>query len=233
MKMNKLLPVFWMISTSLFAQKPNVSQEALFQLPPLEEVLNTAQKHSPQLRMQEALVQKNTQYIQAQRNQWLDGIGVDLQLGAGNQALLVQQVNGKVDAFSNINNGYRAAVNIRVSVFDIIGRKSWTKMAEYERQIALEKRAVAQEELETLIIGKYYAIQTAQRLLVIKSEAKQATQLNRQMAEKEFNEGNIPVAELSRIVEIASKAASEYEVTKQYLYENLRILENLTGRTLY
>jgi hypothetical protein len=53
------------------------------------------------------------------------------------------------------------------------------------------------------------------------------------MAEKEFNEANIPVAELSRIIEIAAKAATEYEVAKQEFYKNIKLLENLVGIKLY
>ncbi|MFN8345318.1 MAG: TolC family protein [Spirosomataceae bacterium] len=221
------------ISVLGFAQKPSISNELSVILPPLEELIASAQQHSPQVRMQEALIQKNEQAVDVQRKQWLDGIGVDLQLGTGNQAMLIQQATGSVESFNNLNNGYRAAVNIRLSVFDVAGRKNWIKMAHYEKQVAVEKQAVAEEELGTFIITKYYAVQSAQNLLRIKSEAKQATQLNRQMAEKEFNEGSIPLAEVSRIIEISSKAASEYEVAKQYLYENLRVLENITGRKLY
>lgn len=233
MRTSILFAIVLCFSFNLFAQNTKPQNDYTILLPSLEELIQAAQNHSPQIRMQEALVQKNDQNIEVQRKQWLDGIGVDLQLGTGNQALMVQQVSGKVDAFNNINNGYRAAVNIRISAFDVVGRKHWTKMAMYERQVAIEKKAVAAEELASLVINRYYAVQTAQELLKIKSEAKQATQLNRKMAEKEFNEGNIPISELSRIMEIASKAASEYEVAKQYLNENLRILENITGRRLY
>jgi hypothetical protein len=68
-------------------------------------------------------------------------------------------------------------------------------------------------------------------MLKIKSETKQATQHNRQMVEKEFNEGTIPVAELSQIIEISSKAASHYEVAKQYLYENLGFWKILQAKS--
>jgi outer membrane protein TolC len=216
-----------LLTTNIHAQ----SFEEVFvnDLPTLEEVLLLARKKSPQIRMQEALIQKNEHLIEAQRKQWLDGIGVDLQLGTGNQALLVQQVSGQVESFNNINNGYRAAVNVRISMFDVVGRKSLIKMAQYEQQVAHEKRAISEEELTTLIIGKYYAIQTARNLVKIKSEAKQAAHINRQMAEKEFEEGALAITEVARIIELASKADAEYEVAKQYLFENWHVLRNLTG----
>ena len=233
MKYKLALTFLLAFSFAGFSQNSLATNELTIALPPIEEVISWAKCHSPQVRMQEALIHKNEQSIDIQRKQWLDGIGVDFQLGTGNQSLLVQQATGTVDAISNSNNGYRASVNVRLSMFDIVGRKSSIKMAHFEKQIAVEKQAVVEEELSTFIITKYYAIQTAQSLLKIKSEAKQATLLNRQMAEKEFNEGNIAVSEISRIIEISAKAASEYEVAKQYLYENIRVLENLTGKKLY
>jgi hypothetical protein len=79
----------------------------------------------------------------------------------------------------------------------------------------------------------YYILIASKNILQIKSEAKHATALNRSMAEKEFNEANIPVAELSRIIEISSKAATEYEYAKQDFYKNIRLMENIVGVKLF
>ncbi|GAB3177199.1 TolC family protein [Telluribacter humicola] len=205
----------------------------LITLPPLKKVVDMAILHSPAVRMQDASMNKSLYNIENKKRQWMDAMGVDLQLGLGNQALIMLQPTGTIDAYRNFNNGYRAAFNVRVSAFDLLGRKSEVRMAEYESKEAMEKKEVTEQEVELAVITRYYAVQTAQNLLRIKSEAKQTTQLNRQMAEKEFGEGGIAIAELSRVIEISSKAAAEYEVAKQYLYENIKALEALTGQRLY
>ena len=202
-------------------------------LPPLQKVVDMAIRHAPTVRMQDALMNKSLYNVQNKKRQWMEGLGVDLQLGLGNQALIMLQPTGTIDAYRNFNNGYRAAFNVRVSAFDLLGRKSEIKMAEYESQEALERKEVSEQEVELAVITRYYAVQAAQSLLRIKSEAKQTTQLNRQMAEKEFGEGGIAIAEFSRVVEISSKAAAEYEVAKQYLYENIKALETLAGQKLH
>ncbi|WP_247232479.1 TolC family protein [Telluribacter sp. SYSU D00476] len=202
-------------------------------LPPLKKVVDMAIRHAPSVRMQDAHMNKSLYNVQSKKRQWMDGLGVDMQLGLGNQALIMLQPTGTIDAYRNFNNGYRAAFNVRVSAYDLLGRKSEIKMAEYESQEALEKKEASEQEVEMVVITRYYAVQAAQGLLRIKSEAKQTTQLHRQMAEKEFAEGSIAIAELSRVIEISSKAAAEYEVAKQYLYENIKVLETLTGQKLY
>lgn len=202
-------------------------------LPPLQKVVDMAIRHAPTVRMQDALMNKSLYNVQNKKRQWMEGLGVDLQLGLGNQALIMLQPTGTIDAYRNFNNGYRAAFNVRVSAFDLLGRKSEIKMAEYESQEALERKEASEQEVELAVITRYYAVQAAQSLLRIKSEAKQTTQLNRQMAEKEFGEGGIAIAEFSRVVEISSKAAAEYEVAKQYLYENIKALETLAGQKLH
>jgi outer membrane protein TolC len=202
-------------------------------LPPLKKVVDMAIRNAPSVRMQDASMNRSLYNLEYKKREWMEGLGIDLQLGLGNQALILQQPSGTVDAFRNVNNGYRAAFNVRVSALDIVGRKSEVKMAEYESQEALERKEASEQEVELAVITRYYAIQTAQNLLRIKSEAKQTTQLNRQMAEKEFEEGSTSVADLSRIIEISSRAAAEYEVAKQYLYENIKSLEALSGLKLY
>lgn len=96
--------------------------------------------------------EKTSKPLIYKRVQLLDSIGIDLQLGTGNQELMAKYVTGQVDAFNNINNGYRSADNGRVSAFDIVGLKKWVKMAHYEIQLVVEKSAVAEEELATFVI---------------------------------------------------------------------------------
>ncbi|GAB2799932.1 hypothetical protein GCM10027275_52390 [Rhabdobacter roseus] len=214
------------------APKPPTTEQQIV-LPPLNKVVEMVLQRSPDLRYQEALIKRDENNIENKKRQWMEGMGIDLQLSAGNQALLIQQPIGTVDAYRNLNNGYRAAFNVRLSAFDFLGRRSTVRMAEYERLMSTEKKGSVEQEIETAVATRYYAAQASINLLQIKSEVKQSTQLNRQMADKAFTQGTITIEELTRVVEISGRAAAEYEVAKQYLYENLRALEIMTGQKLY
>lgn len=202
-------------------------------IPPLDTLIAIAKRTSPTLKTQDALIRKNGYSIRSQKQQWLDGISTDITGGFGNQSLLVQQYNGEVNTFNNFNNGYRIGATLRISLYDVFGSKNQVGMAVSEYEVSRHKKDVLGQEVVGQVTSSYYSLVAAENILKIKSEAKQATSINRLMAEKEFNEGNIAVSELSRIIEISSKAATEYEIAKRDLYENMRLLENLVGIKLF
>ena len=219
------------------ASKPPVviaeSEDYSPRLLPLDTLISIALRNSPMLKMQESMIQKNAYQIKDERAQWTDGIATDITGGFGNQSLLVQQPTGEITNFNNFNNGYRVGATMRLSIYDLFGRKNQVGMAINEYESSRHKKDVLAREINDEVTTLYFMLIASQNILKIKSEAKQATSINRAMAEKEFNEANIPVAELSRIIEISSKAATEYEVAKQEYYRNLRIMENMVGIKLF
>jgi outer membrane protein TolC len=210
-----------------------VTNEPDLRIPPLDTLVAIAQRTSPMIKSQEALMRKNEYMIKSERRQWSDAIATDITAGLGNQSLLVQQTTGEITNFNNFNNGYRVGATLRISLYDLFGRKNEVGMAVSEFEESRHRKDVVALELAREVTDLYYALIASQNILRIKSEAKYATSLNRQMAEKEFNEANIPVAELSRIIEISSKAATEYELARQEFYRNIKVLENLVGTKLF
>ncbi len=202
-------------------------------IPPLDTLVAIALRTSPMIKSQEALMRKNAYMIKSEKRQWSDAIATDVTAGIGNQSLLVQQPTGEVTNFNNFNNGYRLGATLRISLYDLFGRKNEVGMAVSEFEESRHRKDLMARDVTTEITDLYYALIASQNILKIKSDTKYATSLNRSMAEKEFNEANIPVAELSRIIEISSKAATEYELAKQDFYRNIRVLENLVGTKLF
>lgn len=240
-----LLLIFLCTTSAVYAQqKPAVKQtkapvvieinnEPDLRVPPLDTLVAIALRTSPMIKSQEALMRKNAYMIKSEKRQWSDAIATDITAGMGNQSLLVQQPTGEVTNFNNFNNGYRVGATMRISLYDLFGRKNEVGMAVSEFEESRHRKDIIARELTTHVTDLYYSLVASQNILKIKSEAKYATSLNRAMAEKEFNEANIPVAELSRIIEISSKAATEYELAKQEFYRNIKVLENLVGTKLF
>lgn len=220
------------MSGSLMAQVNPVISAASLKLPSPEELVDAAVANSPHLKQQDALYQKNDYLIKTEKQKWVSGIKFNFELGSGNQALLIQQAVGTVESYSNLNNGYRATLNLGISAFDLINRKSAVKIAEYEQKASFQQRDILIQELRLTVLTRYQAIMTSLRMLEIRSEAKQVNKQTRAMAEKEFAEGKIPVSELSTVIESAARADAEYETTRQTLIENIRVLEVLTGKKL-
>lgn len=212
-------------------EQPQESFE--LKIPPLDTLIALALRTSPTLKMQESLMRKNTYLIRSEKSKWTDALATDITAGFGNQSLLVQQPTGDITNFNNFNNGYRVGATLRISMYDLFGRRNEVEMAVSEYEESRHKKDMLAREIISEITSMYYMLIASKNILQIKSDTKHATALNRNMAEKEFNEANIHVAELSRIIEISSKAATEYEVAKQELYKNIRIMENMVGAKLF
>jgi outer membrane protein TolC len=94
---------------------------------------------------------------------------------------------------------------------------------------AINKRDESEEELKKEIILEYYNLLYTSNLLAIRSEAKQSTTNQYAIAEKEFKEGIIDIAELSRLKTINVNARADYEEAKRQFSTQYYQFEVLIG----
>ncbi len=204
----------------------------LVDLPPLDVILTWAREYSPSVAAQGAIVDRNKFNVKSQKHAWITGFGPEVQLSSSNQALIVQQPTGELQAFDNYNNGYRAALTLQLSIYDVLNRKNLVGMAKKDLETAIQQKEIVAQELSSRVVSYYYAIQAAQRILVIKGQGRQMNILSKQAAEKDFSQGIIPITELARITDLYTRAAEEYEVARQSLFQNIRTLELYIGRKI-
>lgn len=193
------------------------------ELPPLDRILAYAVAHSPRLKQQDALVEQNRQQVGRVRLEWLDGItaGVSSTYGSYGNAVL-----------DEIAVGVQGTVGVRLSVLDMIGGKSRRNLFRQELEVARQKREEVRVEEQSVVIDLYHRLELAGRLVSVHSGALQAAQVHEQMAETEFAQADIPVSELARVTEIASKAQAEYETARSSYLSLYAQLENLLGVSL-
>ncbi|MFY7829694.1 MAG: TolC family protein [Flectobacillus sp.] len=217
-----------------FAQSTSPqSPETDFNLPPLEEIIDLAIQHSPALKQQDEQIKKADQQYLIQKRQWTNGLSLGTNYSAGNQSLLVQQADGSLEAFSNFNNGYRFAVGATFSIQSILSQKNITKIAKAEKTIAQESKNMVTDQIKNEVIAKYYAVISAHEALKVAIEMKTSTLVNKKMAEREFAEGQINVADMAKILESTANISVAYENAKQTFIMNVRLLEVLIGKRLY
>jgi outer membrane protein TolC len=170
-------------------------------LPPLEVVLRHAVAEAPELRVQEALVRKHQHEVRRTRRSWMEGIAVGVSATAGSYG------NDAVDA---VVMGQTARMSLSVSLYDLLGRSSTTGVfAERLAAAELERDVIAQR-IERAIIDRYHAVVEARALIAVRSEAYAATRMQQTLAETAFQEGALPLAEVARVTEVASKARAEH-----------------------
>lgn len=175
--------------------------DSLRALPPLEAVIQQSLGFAPHIAENKALFKKNEQLVDRASKTWLDGISLGVQSTAGTYG------NMSVD---QLNVGATAAASVRFSLFDIFAQRDQKKIMRYELEMSREMIRKAEVEETHYVVGLYYRVEDTQRQVAVKADAWRSSQIHREMAELEFRNGNITVAELARVSEIEAKSHSDY-----------------------
>lgn len=199
-------------------------------LPDLDTLIAAALANSPAVRQYEYQVAQNQSQVMMRKREW--GYRVFTDLGAGYSNNYQQlTVAGTEGGFDNIaigsGNNLRAGVSVKLSLFDLTGRKHLIDQAENEMHVSEQLLQVARQNLQLAISDMYVQLKLAQKLVIINSNNYQTLSAQMAMAEKQFTQGEIPLAEYARITDIASGAEVNFENAKaeyESLYRQMEIL---------
>jgi outer membrane protein TolC len=118
-------------------------------------------------------------------------------------------------------------VAVRLSLYDGFARKNLIKQAQFRKIASEQHTQYLKQEVKFRIIEAYKDAQLAFKLLNIKADKKYALFIQKEMAEKEFQQSQIHISELSRVTELSSNAYAEFEQASnnyEKLYLQLEIL---------
>jgi len=121
---------------------------------------------------------------------------------------------------------------LRISAFDLIDRKRKIAIASEENKIAQARREDMVRQITREVTLLYNSVILSQRILTIKSETQQAKLLHFNIAEKQFLEGEIPVAEYAKIIEMIAKSSGEFEIARMDFTNAYFLLETAVGFNL-
>lgn len=202
-------------------------------IPPLEDLIDSAIVHSPLLLSQDADIAIWKYKIKSARRDWMQNLFLD-----------AHAQNDIWDAFTNNktsygddntilsyqnNNRLLAAVSFRLPMDDLWDRRNRIKTAtkEVERSMALKSNLIL--ELRKSIILLYNTLIVNQRKLKIANENVISNSLQKDLAEKEFLNGQSSLYELARINEMYRKAVYDYEDARIEFYNAYMLLQEITG----
>lgn len=219
----------------------NKDQVNIPTLPKLENLLNHVVNSNYRVKEEADFVRHYQEGIELSRKAWMDKIFLDFGYQrANNGAILDVNNNVSENQFNSVSfqnlNSLRAGVIVRLSLFDAFGRKHLVKEAEHRVGASQNRLYALQTEAKFKIVDLYKDAELAYKLISIKSEKKYALFLQNEMAEKEFEQGQLHIAELGRITELASNANAEFESIKsvyQKLYRQLELEAGVPLSTLF
>jgi len=220
-----LFKIFFLLPLFLHAQssvkvKAATMIDNLYQLPPLELVLQHAKKNSLVLITQDALIDKRAFEVKSAKKEWITGINISLgtQFGSYGNSVLDQ-----------INIGYKGGLSINLSLYEILNRNNHVKVFEQNLIIAQGEKDELRQKLKEGVISQYNRLLLLHELVQIRNEAKETALMNQLAAEKEFLAGELLISELASVNQITAKARVEFESTRMELQNQIMQLEELAG----
>lgn len=226
-----------MFRISGFAQNPanfdSMKENIETMLPPLETIIDSAIANNPFVRFREMDIKVNEHKLQTDKIVWTKDLGVqtDIRYGTFNN-FSTNTAEGQTPAtLASLSSQFNYGVGayLKFPLYDFVNRKNQINQSKAEIEKAISMAEVQRNEVRQLVIRQYNDVILKQRLLRNKSKYIETARVNMLMAEKEFQNGVIPLGEYTRISDIASRAESELESAKSDFTTAYMILEELVG----
>lgn len=204
-------------------------------LPPLSVLLDSAVVHAAQVNYEELHAMRNRYEIKRARLEWTQYFGINLDGGWGNW------LTDNVDNIHGVGGGpladntrsyrwnYAISYFVRFPLSSILKRKNEIMIGKKEVEMSLALRDQRANEARLSTILYYNAMIQAQNKMKISNEYQEYTKIQMQMADLQFANKEIEIAEYARLKEIQIRGANDYEQYKSEFSMNYQLLEEMTG----
>ena len=241
--MNRRFSIPVIFFTLLFFQFPGIAQQGkafdLFKdniesiLPPLETIIDSAIARNPYVKFRDLQITVNEQKLSTSRLDWTRDLGfqTDMRYGTFDNfaSNVVAGQNPSLLSTKNTEINYGVGAYIRIPFYDFLNRRHQIKFAKAEVAQAQSYSQVQRNELRQLVIKQYNELIVRHRLLKIKSKYVETARINMAMAEKQFLNGIINIAEYSNVTEIVSRSEADFESSKMEFRTAYMLLEEIVG----
>ncbi|WP_461063483.1 TolC family protein [Spirosoma horti] len=165
-------------------------RDIAIQLVPFDEIFKIALAYAPSVKFEGAVATSQAEaYRLAKLQVWQNFTGY-ANYSTGNQAILSTGTNA-TDQLGQISNGYRAGVNVAISIHDLIGRPHQIRLAQANYEATQERRRTAEILLKRDVFNLYQDLILAQRILQIRLRDDQASLAAYRIGEVELQKGKI------------------------------------------
>ena len=208
------------------------NRDIAVQLIPFEDIYQMALKYSSVVKFEGGIASAQQAAYQLSKLQILQNMSGFANYSTGNQAILStgSAIN---DHLGQISNGYRAGVNIGISLHDLFGRPQQIRLARANYESALERQRTSQIGLKKELFNLYQDLQLSQRILQIRLRDEQVALTAFRIAEVELQKGKItPEAHAFNSSRYANTQSS-VEESKSEFTKNIYALELLVGVPIY
>ncbi|MFN6945302.1 MAG: TolC family protein [Cytophagaceae bacterium] len=199
------------------------------ELIPLEDIMQVAEKNSPFLKYEEAQIKGRQENVTLTRRDFHRNLSAFGNYSTGNQRFIIEGAGMSDGLRNNLLDGYRVGLNLNIPLSDFTTRRQKVNVGLAELEAARHQRDQAIMELRRQVAQEYNALLTAQRIMRITSQNMESAKVMQEMAERQFQDGQITIEEYARVTEIAVNAEVTYETVKRDFTTLYMQFEDLVG----
>ncbi|MFA5417080.1 MAG: TolC family protein [Bacteroidales bacterium] len=229
------------ITVPLFAQASKADSSSYFnpitdditkRLPPLRVMVDSAGYNSPDLRYEDL---KADYYYYEQisaAREWMEALSLNVDLNIGKWDYWDKDEITRVDRYYNsqsIRDNYAIGFYVRMPIATLVDRRNRVKKQKKWIELSLTQKEINRRFIQERVITVYNDLVSAQNQIRIYNDYQTFTMMQMAMAENEFLNGEITTAEYTRLKEIQTRGAVEYQQVIAEFNKLYQILEVITG----
>ncbi|NEU70454.1 TolC family protein [Spirosoma agri] len=208
----------------------DIDQDIAVQLLPFDELVKIAVTNSPLIKYQNEIANSLNSSYQGTKAQILQNVGGSASYSAGNQSIVSSgALITSRDPIGQIANGYRVGVDMRVSLYDLFGRKHQIRQAYSNYRAAVIQKETVEQQLKRELIVLYQDMITSQQILKLRLVDEQASLAAYRIAEVETQKGKITADLLASATSRYIETKTITEQVKGEFLKNVHIFETLMG----
>jgi outer membrane protein TolC len=202
-------------------------------IPPLTVMIDSAIAHNAMLKYFEQGIQAKKISLNMDSKAWTKNFGVQADIRYGTfdnfSTNTAEGQNPSLIATKTNQTNYGVGAYLKLPLSDFINHKNQIDLAKMEVEQAKSMAEVQRDQIRQMVIKQYNDLIMKLSLLKIKAKNLETSRMNMVMAEKEFQNGVIPLGTYSSMSETAGNTEISFEEAKVDFKTAYMILEELVG----
>lgn len=229
------------LSFAVNAQSPTdryfdpLSDDIMDYLPPLAALLDSAVANSPEVLYEELRTEYYRYEVKSAERAYLEHFYFEPEINYGQYYFddyITSRVNNVTASYPYTESqrwNFNGAFAIRFPLTSWIDRRNRINKQKKWVEISMAQQAINRKEVRSNVIELYNTLVQQQKILKISNDYQHWTAIQMKMAENQFVNGQIGTAEITRLKEIATRGAIEYQKARAEFETAYDLLQNLVG----
>jgi len=202
-------------------------------IPPLSMMIDSAIAHNAMLKYFEQGIEVKKFSLRADSKAWTKNFGIQADVRYGTfdnfSTNTAEGQNPSLMATKTSQTNYGIGAYLKLPLSDFINHKNLIQLAKAEVNQAESMAEVQRAEIRQIVIKQYNDLILKLSLLQIKAKNLETSRINMVMAEKEFQNGIIPLGTYASISQTAGNTEINFEEAKTEFKTAYMILEEIVG----